>query len=96
MARYVLLLNWTDQGIKAAKETVKRAAAAAGMWEKAGCKMVDCVWTLGPYDLVITIEGPDDETVTALSLKLSMLGNVKTTTMRAFGQAEMEKILQKV
>jgi len=95
MPRYVLLLNWTDQGVKNAKETVKRAAAARQLFEKSKSRMIDCYWTLGSYDLVITAEAPDDETLTAIAIKLAALGNIKTTTMRAFNEAEMEKILQK-
>ena len=96
MARYVLLLKWTEQGIKNVKDTVKRASDAKAYFEKAKAKMVDCVWTLGPYDLVIKADAPDDETITALAIGLGKLGNVTTTTMRAFDEGEMGKILQKV
>jgi uncharacterized protein with GYD domain len=96
MSRYVLLLNWTDQGIRAAKETVKRAASARQMIEKMGGRVSECVWTLGNYDLVLIVEAPDDQTLTAMCVKLASLGNVRTTTLRAFSELEMEKILQKV
>jgi uncharacterized protein with GYD domain len=96
MARYVLLLKWTEQGIKNAKETVNRAAAARQVFEKAGGRMGECVWTLGPCDLVIHAEAPDDETMTAIAISLAKLGNVTTTTLRAFNESEMQKILQKV
>lgn len=96
MARYVLLLNWTDQGIRAVKDTVKRAASARQLVEKMGGRVGESLWTLGAYDLVLTVEAPDDETATAMSIKLAALGNVRTTTLRAFNEAEMEKILQKV
>ena len=96
MARYVLLLKWTEQGIKNVKDTVKRAEAAKAAFEKAKAKMVECVWTLGPYDLVINAEAPDDETMTAIAISLGKLGNVTTTTMRAFDETEMGKVLQKV
>jgi uncharacterized protein with GYD domain len=43
---------------------------------------------------VATVEAPDDETATKMSLALSMQGNVRTTTLRAFGESEMERILQ--
>jgi uncharacterized protein with GYD domain len=96
MARYVLLLNWTEQGIRGVKETVKRAASARQLAEKMGGRMIDCHWTLGAYDLLLTIEAADDESITAISMKIAGLGNVRTTTMRAFNETEMEKILQKV
>jgi uncharacterized protein with GYD domain len=96
MARYVLLLNWTDEGIRNVKETVKRVGQARQLVEKASGKIGECLWTLGSYDLVLTAEAPDDEAMTAIAIKLSAMGNVKTTTMRAFNETEMEKILQKV
>jgi uncharacterized protein with GYD domain len=96
MARYVLLLKWTEQGIKNVKDTVSRAAAARQAFEKAGARVGESVWTLGPYDLVLTAEAPDDETITAIAIALGKLGNVTTTTMRAFNETEMQKILSKV
>ena len=96
MARFVMLLNWTDQGIRAVKDTVKRAAQARQLVEKSSGRVQECYWTLGAHDLVLTVEAPDDETMTALAIKISSMGNVKSTTMRAFTESEMEKILQKV
>ncbi|CAG4885523.1 GYD domain-containing protein [Paraburkholderia saeva] len=93
MATYIVLVNWTDQGVRAVKETVNRAKAfrevAAGM----GVKVGSVLWTLGPYDLVITFDAPDDETATRVGLALALQGNVRSTTMRAFGEVEMTGIL---
>jgi uncharacterized protein with GYD domain len=47
MAQYVMLLNWTEQGIKTAKDSIKRAAAAKQEFEKAGAKIRECLWTIG-------------------------------------------------
>jgi uncharacterized protein with GYD domain len=96
MAQYVMLLNWTEQGVRAGKDTLKRAAAARQAFEKAGCHMREIYWTLGKYDLVITADAPSDEVITALGLQMGMLGNVRTTTLRAFGEQEMEQILKRV
>jgi len=40
-------------------------------------------------------EAPDDETITAVALELGSLGNVRTTTLRAFGRSEIEAIIKK-
>jgi uncharacterized protein with GYD domain len=96
MANYIALLQFTEQGIRTVKDTTKRAAAAGEMASKMGAKLTDVFWTLGPYDLVLVLEAPDDETMTALALKLGSLGNVKTQTMRAFRAKEMDAILAKV
>jgi uncharacterized protein with GYD domain len=95
MAAYIALLQFTDQGVRNIKDTAKRAAAATDAGAKMGVKFTDLFWTLGHYDLVIVAEAPDDETMTALMLKLASLGNVKTQTLRAFRTNEMEAILKK-
>jgi len=96
MATYIALLQYTDQGICSVKDTTKRAAAAGDLATKMGVKISELFWTLGQYDLVIVAEAPDDETMTAVMLKLASLGNVKSQTMRAFHSKEMEALLQKV
>ena len=60
------------------------ATAAKEAAAKLGVKFNDFFWTLGQYDLVILAEAPDDETMTAVMLKLASLGNVKSQTLRAF------------
>lgn len=94
MARYISLLNWTDQGIRNVKETVNRANAARQAFEAGGGTFVDAYWTLGAYDVVLIFEAPDDETAIRLALGLGTKGNVRTATMRAFGEQEMARIVQ--
>lgn len=94
MARYVSLLNWTDQGIRTVKETINRAKAARQAFEAGGGKLIDAYWTLGQYDVVVVFEAPDDETATRLAMSLGMKGNVRSTTMRAFGEQEMTRIIE--
>lgn len=95
MPTYVNLINWTDQGIRSYKESSKRAQAFTELVESMGGKVKEIVWTLGAYDLVAITEAPDDETVTAVSLKVSSLGNVRTTTLRGFNRKEFEAIVAK-
>jgi uncharacterized protein with GYD domain len=96
MARYVTLIQFADQGIRHIKETVKRGDAAAAEAEKMGMKIIDEFWTMGTYDAVVVIEAPNDETISAFTLKIGSLGNVKSHTMRAFRREEMEGILAKI
>jgi uncharacterized protein with GYD domain len=51
-------------------------------------------WTLGQYDVVCTLEAPDDEAITRAGLALGMQGNVRSTTLRAFDETEMARIIQ--
>ena len=93
MATYLVLLQYTDQGVRNVKDTTKRAAAAVEAAAKMGVKFTETFWTLGHYDLAIIAEAPDDQTMTALMLKVASLGNVKSQTLRAFRSQEMEAIL---
>ncbi len=96
MAMYVSLVQFTDQGIRNIKDTIKRSEAAMAEAEKMGMKIVEAFWTMGAYDVVVLLDAPDDETMTAFACKVSSMGSVKTQTMRAFGKEEMEKILVKI
>jgi uncharacterized protein with GYD domain len=97
MAKYVLLLQFTGQGIRSIKDTTKRAAAFRGeIAGKFGVKVSEVLWTLGQYDMVVLAEGPNDETMAACSLSLAKLGNVKIQTLRAFQAPEVEALLGKV
>jgi uncharacterized protein with GYD domain len=93
MATYIMLLNWTDQGVRTAKDTVNRARAFRETSKAMGATIGTMHWTLGTYDLVVSFDSPDDETATRLGLALGGLGNVRSTTMRAFGEDEMQRIV---
>lgn len=95
MPTYITLLNWTDQGIRAYKNTTERTDAFVSALQKLGARLVDIHWTVGPYDLVATVEAPDDETATAALLQLGGMGNVRTTTLRAFSREEIESVIAK-
>ena len=96
MPTYVSLIKWTDQGVRNSKDTVQRAQAFRADLERRGGKLVSIYWTQGHYDIVTTVEAPDDQTAMAALLAVGGLGNVRTETLRAFNETEMESILQKV
>lgn len=95
MPTYLMLLNWTDQGIRNYKDTVQRSEHFAAAVQKLGAKVHNVYWTVGPYDLVAVVEAPDEETVTASLLQVGGMGHIRSTTMRAFGRDEMERVLAK-
>jgi len=93
MGKYVLLLNWTDQGIKNVKDTIKRADSFKSYLEKRGGKLTNLFYTFGQYDLVVTAELPSDEIAMSVSLGTGALGNVRVTTLKAFGVDETRRIV---
>ena len=96
MPSYIHLIQFKDQGIRNIQDTVKRSEAAIAEAKKLGMKIIDEFWTMGAYDGVVIFEAPDDETMSAFSLKVGSLGNVKGQTLRAFSRNEMEGILAKI
>lgn len=96
MPAYVLLTNFTDQGIRAVKDTVKRAEKFRELAQQNGATVKELYWTLGKYDVVAVVEAPDVTSITALGLTLGMAGNVRTETLPAFTADDMAKVLAKV
>jgi len=96
MAMYVALVNFTDQGVRHIKDTVKRADAAKDMAKKFGVSFKEIYWTLGGYDEVIVFDAPDDASIAGFLANLGSLGNIRTQTLRAFSQADMNGILGKL
>ena len=96
MATYVILATFTDQGIKTAKDSPKRAEAFKQMAKTFGITVKEIFWTQGRYDIVVLTEAPDELTATALNLSLGALGNIRTESLRAFSAADMATIVGKM
>ena len=96
MASYLVLGNFTDQGIRTVKDTTKRAEALRDLARKVGVTVKEVYWTLGQYDVVTILEAPDDASVTAFGLSAGAQGNVRTQTLRAYSAEEMGRILTRM
>ena len=96
MPTYLTLSKFTDQGIRDIKDTTKRADAFKKAATSAGLTVKEIFWTQGRYDLAAIIEAPNEIAAAALGLSVSKLGNIRSETLRAFTQAEMERILDKM
>jgi uncharacterized protein with GYD domain len=94
MAKYVVLANWTDQGAKNAAESVERSVAAKALAAQMGGSF-EIYWTMGQYDMVVVADFPDDETAVAFLAKVTSLGNLRSSTMRAFTADEVNAIMAK-
>jgi uncharacterized protein with GYD domain len=95
MATFIILLNFTDQGIKTVKGSPERYNDFRTMAEKAGVTVKSVYWTQGRYDLVTTVEGSDEAVMSTL-LKIGSLGNVRSETLRGFSADEFKKVLGKM
>jgi len=93
MPTYISLGNWTDQGIRDIKGAPKRLDSARRMIKDAGGELKAFYMTMGAYDLVTIIDAPNDETVAKVLLSIGGLGNVRTTTLRAFDEGQTKSII---
>jgi uncharacterized protein with GYD domain len=96
MVTYVVLAKFTDQGIRNAKDSPKRAEAFRQLAKTFGATVKDIFWTQGRYDIVTIAESPDESSAISLSLSLGGLGNVRTESLRAFSAADMTTIVGKM
>jgi uncharacterized protein with GYD domain len=63
------------------------------MIKDAGGELKAFYMTMGAHDLVIIVEASNDDVVAKLLLSIGARGNVRTTTLRAFTEAETRKII---
>jgi uncharacterized protein with GYD domain len=66
---YVVLMNWTDQGITNVRDTVQRNERSQELQDKHGVSLQQTYWTAGPYDIVAIAEAADDKASAPSSLK---------------------------
>ena len=96
MSTYIMLFNYTDQGLRNIKKSPGRLDAARKAAEELGGKLGDLYLTMGAYDFVSISEFPDDATAATFVLRLGALGNVRTTTVKAFPENAYRKIVEAV
>jgi uncharacterized protein with GYD domain len=93
MAKYILLTNWTEQGIKNVKDSPKRLDAAKELARKHGGEIKKFYMTTGMYVMLVILDLPDDDAAAKFALNLGMLGNVRTTTLKAFSEESYRSIV---
>jgi len=90
---YLSLIRWTDQGVRNVKDSPQRFDAFKQSVAAAGGQVIFLYMTLGEYDLATVVELPNDETATQVLLSVAALGNVRTTTLKAFTEEEFRQII---
>jgi len=96
MPSYIVLLNWTQQGVGSVKDSPTRLDSGRKAFKKFGVKIKDTYLTMGRYDLVCVVEAPDDEAFARAMLTLGSQGNVQTETLKAFSEADYRKIVDSI
>ena len=93
MTTYVMLANWTDQGVRSAKDSAKRLDAAKKALKDMDGEFKSFFLTMGDYDMVAIYEAPDDVVAARFNLQLGMLGNIRTRTLKAFPEPAYREII---
>lgn len=96
MARYALLMKYTDKGIAAIKESPARAAEFKAAATKLGVTLESVFWLQGEYDGLIVLSAPTEEAVTVLTLQLASKGYLRTCLCRAYDESEFKAIAAKL
>src|SRR5579863_10313663 len=93
MPTYVMLANWTDQGMRSIGDSPKRVDIAKKTLEEMGGQFRSVYMTMGQYDLVMIYDAPDDAVAARFTLMLGKLGNVRTTSLKAFPEEAFRQIV---
>ena len=93
MTTYVMLANWTDQGIQKVKDSPRRLDAAKKLLKEMSGEFKLFFLTMGDYDIVAVYEAPDDAVAARFNLQLGMLGNIRTRTLKAFPEAAYREVI---
>jgi uncharacterized protein with GYD domain len=90
------MMNWTEQGIRNVKDAPKRAAAAKEMAKKVGVEIKQTYLTNGQFDLVSIVESASGDNIAKFCMQVGALGNVRTSTVRAWSQDEYMKLISEL
>jgi uncharacterized protein with GYD domain len=93
VATYIMLLNYTDQGIRNIRESPKRLDQAKQLLKSMGGELKQVFLTMGSHDLVVVCDAPNDEVIAKYALLNGIAGNVRTTTLKAFNESDFRKIV---
>ncbi len=94
MSAYIILLNWTDQGIRNVKESPNRLDAARQLASTLGVELRDFYLTMGDYDMVAVVEADDDSAAARFALAIGSGGNVRSTSLKAFAETEYRDLIK--
>lgn len=94
MVKYIIFGNYTEKGLSNINESPSRLANARELAKKYEGEISAFYLTLGQYDFFLICKFPTNEKAAQFSIKLGSLGNVRTTTLKAFTEDEFKQILK--
>jgi len=93
MPTYIVLGNWTEKGLREIQASPGRLEEFRGLCKAHGGRLVSYYMTMGPYDMVIIVEAPDDAVLAQLALMGGMQGDTRTLTLKAFTEDQYREVV---
>ena len=96
MPSYVMLANWTDQGVRSIDDLPKRIDQAKRLLGDMGGQFSSLHMTMGAYDLIGIYDAPDDAVAVRFTLMIEKMGNLRTTSLKAFPEQALREIVRSI
>ena len=96
MPLFIVTINWTDQGIRGIKDAPKRRQAAKDLAKKVGVDIKQLYLTTGDSDLLAIVDAASGENIAKFAMAMGSQGNVRTRTVRAWTEAEFDKMVSEL
>jgi uncharacterized protein with GYD domain len=96
MPAYIMLMKWTDQGVKEIKEVTQGLPGIVKAFETMGGKLIGLYAVMGEYDIIGIGEAPNDEAIMNLALRIGAGGHARTTTLKAFPIEQLTSVVKKL
>ncbi|MFX1323548.1 MAG: GYD domain-containing protein [Promethearchaeota archaeon] len=94
MAFFIVLGNFTQEGVSKIKESPQRFEAAKKLTESLGGSIKEFYYTMGRYDFVSIIEAPSTETMMTGLMALGAAGAIRTETLEAIPLEQGAEIIK--
>jgi len=96
MPTYIILMNYTDQGVRNIKQSPTLIETGDKALVALGGRLIGAYPVMGEYDRVAIIELPSDEIAMTTVLGLNAAGNVRTKTLKAFTNEQFTEMIKKM
>ncbi len=93
MPTYISLLDYTEQGIRDIKDSLKRLAAAKKLAKSLRGRIRSFYLTMGLHDAVAVTEFPNDDAAAKFALMIGRVGAIRAETLRALPEADYRRIV---
>lgn len=93
MAKYILLIDWTEAGVKNVKQSPARLDSARELGRSERVAIEQTYMVMGDHDIVAIVDAPDDAALARFVLRLAQAGSIRTKTLKAFTEDQYRGIL---